>query len=95
MTVTTPNLMLLLAGLAVLGLAAILAMVLIIVLARRAPARSPIGGAPAETTEGLISIGAALLVLFSAMLNPSISVGLAVVFLIGLAGYKPLARRAT
>lgn len=39
-------------------------------------------------TEGTISILAALLVLFSAMLDPRVSVALAAVFLIALAIYK-------
>jgi hypothetical protein len=41
-----------------------------------------------EKTEATISIIAALLVLFSAMFDPRISVGLAVVFLVALAVYK-------
>jgi hypothetical protein len=39
-------------------------------------------------TEGTISILAALFVLFSAMLDPRVSVALAAIFLIGLAIYK-------
>jgi hypothetical protein len=39
-------------------------------------------------TEGTISILAALLVLFSAMLDPRISIALAVIGLVGLAIYK-------
>jgi hypothetical protein len=39
-------------------------------------------------TEGTISILTALFVLFSAMLDPRVSVALAAVFLIGLAIYK-------
>jgi hypothetical protein len=47
------------------------------------------GGKPVNNkTEGTISILAALFVLFSAMLDPRVSVVLAVVFLIGLAIYK-------
>ena len=94
MTVTTLNLMLVLAGLAAFGLVLIVSIVVVLMLARRAPAASPAGGNSVQTTEGLIAIGAALLVLFSAMLNPLVSVGLAVVILMGLAGYKLLARRA-
>lgn len=44
-------------------------------------------------TEGTISMLAALLVLFSAMLDPRISAGLAVVFLLALGVYKLVARR--
>jgi hypothetical protein len=43
-----------------------------------------------EKTEAVISFLAALLVLFSAMLDPHISLGLAVAFLVILAGYKIL-----
>ncbi|RLJ08188.1 MAG: hypothetical protein DRP16_01910 [Candidatus Aenigmatarchaeota archaeon] len=39
-------------------------------------------------TEGVIAILAAFFVLFSAMLNPKISAGLAVVFLVVLTSYK-------
>ncbi|GAB4223404.1 MAG: hypothetical protein Kow0062_23460 [Acidobacteriota bacterium] len=39
-------------------------------------------------TEGAINSVAAILVLFTAMLDPRISVGIAVVALIGLAAYK-------
>jgi hypothetical protein len=39
-------------------------------------------------TEGIINSLAALLVLFTAMLDPRVSVGIAVVALIGLAMYK-------
>jgi|GEM_PF-1606416 len=39
-------------------------------------------------TEAIIAILAAFFVLFSAMLNPKISAGLAIVFLIILAAYK-------
>ncbi len=39
-------------------------------------------------TEGVIAILASFFVLFSAMLNPKISAGLAVVFLVVLASYK-------
>ena len=39
-------------------------------------------------TEGTISILAAMLVLFSAMLDPLISVALAALFFVGLAVYK-------
>ncbi len=39
-------------------------------------------------TEATINALAAILVLFTAMLDPRISVGLAVVFLIGLSIYK-------
>ena len=41
-----------------------------------------------ERTEGVISLLAALLVLLSAMLDPRISLGLALAFLVILAGYK-------
>jgi hypothetical protein len=41
-----------------------------------------------EKTEATISIAAALLVLLSAMFDPRISAGLAVVFLVALAVYK-------
>jgi hypothetical protein len=41
-----------------------------------------------NTTEGTINILAALLVLFSAMLDPRISVGLAVFALVALAIFK-------
>ena len=43
-----------------------------------------------EKSEAVISFLAALLVLFSAMLDPRISLGLAVAFLVILAGYKIL-----
>ena len=43
-----------------------------------------------EKTEAVICFLAALLVLFSAMLDPRISLGLAVAFLVSLAGYKIL-----
>lgn len=43
-----------------------------------------------EKTEAVICFLAALLVLFSAMLDPRISLGLAVAFLVILAGYKML-----
>ena len=39
-------------------------------------------------TEGIIAILAAFFVLLSAMLNPKISVGLAIVFLVVLSAYK-------
>ena len=39
-------------------------------------------------TDGTISILAAIFVLFTAMLDPRISVGVAVVFLLALAIYK-------
>lgn len=50
-----------------------------------------------ERTEAVISFLAALLVLFSAMLDPRIALGLAIAFLVILAGYKILQsnRRAT
>lgn len=38
-------------------------------------------------TEGIISSLAAVLVLFTTMINPKISIVLAVVFLLGLGGY--------
>jgi hypothetical protein len=41
-----------------------------------------------DKTEATINALAAILVLFTAMLNPRISVGLAVVFLVGLSIYK-------
>ena len=41
-------------------------------------------------TEGTLAIVAALLVLLSAMIAPPISAGLAIVFLLGAAGYKLL-----
>ena len=41
-----------------------------------------------EKSEAVISFLAALLVLFSAMLDPRISIGLAVAFLVILAVYK-------
>ena len=41
-----------------------------------------------DKTEATINALAAILVLFTAMLDPRISVGLAVVFLIGLSIYK-------
>lgn len=41
-----------------------------------------------NTTEGTLSILAALLVLFSAMLDPRVSIALAVVSLVALAVYK-------
>ncbi len=47
-----------------------------------------------EKTEGTLSVLAALLVLFSAMLDPRISAGLAIVFLLALAIYK-FTRRQT
>ena len=46
-----------------------------------------------DQTEAAISVAAALLVLFSAMLDPRVSIGLAVVFLVGLAIYKFLWKR--
>jgi len=50
-----------------------------------------------ERTEAVISFLAALLVLFSAMLDARISLGLAIAFLMFLAGYKFLQsnRRST
>ena len=39
-------------------------------------------------TEGIINSLAAMLVLFTAMLDPRVSIGIAVVALIGLALYK-------
>jgi hypothetical protein len=44
-------------------------------------------------TEGIVSTMAAILVLFTTMLDPRISVGLAVAFLIGLGIYH-LARKS-
>lgn len=41
-----------------------------------------------EKTEATISILAAMLVLFSAMLDPRVSVALSVIFLVALAVYK-------
>lgn len=41
-----------------------------------------------ERTEAVVSIVAAMLVLLSAMLDPRISVGLAIAFLVVLATYK-------
>ena len=46
-----------------------------------------------DRIEAAISFAAALLVLFSAMLDPRVSVGLAVAFLVGLAIYKFLVKR--
>lgn len=46
-----------------------------------------------DRTEAAISIAAALLVLFSAMHDPRVSVGLAVVFLVALSIYKFLGKR--
>lgn len=46
-----------------------------------------------ERTEAAISLLAALFVLFSAMLDPRISLGLAIAFLVILAGYKFLKSR--
>jgi hypothetical protein len=40
--------------------------------------------------EGTLAVVAALFVLVSAMISPPVSAGLAVVFLLGLAGYKIL-----
>jgi hypothetical protein len=45
-----------------------------------------------DTTEGVIGILAAILVLFTAMLDPRLSIGLAVVALAGLAVYRFRAR---
>ena len=39
-------------------------------------------------TEGIIAILAAFLVLFSAMFDPRVSAGLAIIFLVALAIYK-------
>lgn len=41
-----------------------------------------------DKTDAIINALAAILVLFTAMLDPRISVGLAVVFLVGLSIYK-------
>ena len=41
-----------------------------------------------DRTEGTLAVIAALLVLFSAMLNPRVSAGLAVLVLIGYAAYR-------
>jgi len=43
-----------------------------------------------DKTEAAVSVVAALFVLFSAMLNPLLSVGLAIVFLLAVAVYKLL-----
>jgi len=50
------------------------------------------GGArlASDMTEAAVSVLAALFVLFSAMLNPLLSVGLAIVFLLAVAVYKLL-----
>jgi hypothetical protein len=41
-----------------------------------------------DKTEGVVDILAALLVLFTALLDPPVSAGIAVVFLVGLSLYK-------
>jgi len=46
-----------------------------------------------DRTEGILAVMAALLVLFSAMLNPRVSAGLAVLVLIGYAAYKFISNR--
>ena len=46
-------------------------------------------------TESIIAILAGFLVLFSAMLDPRVSVGLAVVFLVALAAYNSSQSRRT
>jgi hypothetical protein len=46
-----------------------------------------------DRTEGTLAVIAALLVLFSAMLNPRVSAGLAVLVLIGYAAYKFVSNR--
>jgi len=46
-------------------------------------------------TEGILAVIAALLVLFSAMVDPRVSAGLAVLVLIGYAVYKFVSSRPT
>jgi hypothetical protein len=46
-----------------------------------------------DSTEGLISSLAAILVLFTAMLDPRLSIAIAAAALTGLAAYKFLSRR--
>lgn len=46
-----------------------------------------------DRAEGILAIVASLLVLFSTMLDPRISAGLAVVLLLGFAIYKLAVRR--
>jgi hypothetical protein len=41
-----------------------------------------------EKTEGALELAAALLVLFTAMLDPIVSAGLAILFLIALSYYR-------
>jgi hypothetical protein len=47
-----------------------------------------------DRTEGVLAVIASLFVLFSAMLDPRISAGLSIVFLLGFAVYKLVGRRA-
>jgi hypothetical protein len=86
-------LLMLLAGLA--GMALVVALIAAAVVYLLRPARSTptTSTLSSNRTEGAVSIIAALFVLFSAMLNPVLSAGLAVVFLLALAVYKLLPQR--
>lgn len=86
-------LLMLLAGLAGMALVVVLIAAAAIYLLRTAKSAPTTSTLPSNRTEGAVSIIAALFVLFSAMLSPVLSVGLAVVFLLALAVYKLLPQR--
>jgi hypothetical protein len=46
-----------------------------------------------DSTEGIVSSLAAMLVLFTAMLDPRVSIGIAVLALTGVAAYKFRSKR--
>jgi phosphatidylserine synthase len=90
---TISFLLILLAGAAGLALLALTIVIAVLFVLRVSRSQLSTGNFSANQTEGTISILAALCVLFSAMLNPVLSVGLAVVFLLALAVYKLLPQR--
>ena len=86
-------LLMLVAGFVGVTLVALLIVGAAIYLLRAARPTSVASTMSTKQTEGAVSIIAALFVLFSAMLSPVLSVGLAVVFLLALAVYKLLPQR--
>jgi heme/copper-type cytochrome/quinol oxidase subunit 2 len=88
MTIT----MLILMAIGVGGLILLAVVLVYLVWAGARKIRSTQGAAPFNTnqTEAVVSVIAALFVLFSAMLSPLISVALAIVFLLALAAYQLL-----
>ena len=82
-----------LAGAVGLAIVVLLLGLVAVVVVRGVSARPGGAGLSAAQTEAAVSFIAALIVMFSAMLNPLLSVGLAILFLLGAAVYKLLPQR--